>query len=137
MSPKILNKLDLIAPCGLNCRLCRAYLREKKKCPGCRGGRENKANACLNCKIKNCHQIRKGLQFCYLCPNYPCATLEHLDARYRTKYNISAKENLATIESSSLEQFVASEDLKWTCPACGGTISMHSGLCNNCKKSEL
>ena len=28
---------DLIAPCGMNCSLCRAYGRERKPCPGCRG----------------------------------------------------------------------------------------------------
>ena len=27
---------DLIAPCGMNCNICMAYLREKNKCPGCR-----------------------------------------------------------------------------------------------------
>jgi hypothetical protein len=27
----------LIAPCGINGRLCRAYFREKNVYPGCRG----------------------------------------------------------------------------------------------------
>lgn len=31
------NKISLIAPCGMNCSICMAYLREKNKCPGCRG----------------------------------------------------------------------------------------------------
>lgn len=26
----------LIAPCGMNCGTCIAYLRDKNKCPGCR-----------------------------------------------------------------------------------------------------
>jgi len=25
----------LIAPCGMNCRLCMAYQRDKKQCKGC------------------------------------------------------------------------------------------------------
>ena len=28
---------ELIAPCGMNCGICKYYYREKDKCPGCRG----------------------------------------------------------------------------------------------------
>jgi rubrerythrin len=93
--------------------------------------------SCLNCKIKNCFQIKKGLQFCYMCPNYPWATLEHLDARYRTRYNVSAEDNLMMIKVAGLVEFVAAEGQKWICPVCGGTISMHTGICNNCQKSQV
>jgi hypothetical protein len=34
MSP--VDENALIAPCGMNCGVCMAYLREKNKCPGCR-----------------------------------------------------------------------------------------------------
>jgi uncharacterized radical SAM superfamily Fe-S cluster-containing enzyme len=33
---KALENISLIAPCGMNCSICSAYLREKNKCPGCR-----------------------------------------------------------------------------------------------------
>jgi hypothetical protein len=28
---------EIISPSGLNCSLCRAYLRDRNACPGCRG----------------------------------------------------------------------------------------------------
>ena len=50
-------KSSLIAPCGMNCGICMAYLREKKKCPGCRVADTNKAITVIRCKIKNCHEL--------------------------------------------------------------------------------
>ena len=68
MNAKSSTKSSLIAPCGMNCGICRAYLREKNKCPGCRGSDENKLSSRVNCKIKNCIELKKNnLKFCYKC----------------------------------------------------------------------
>ena len=48
-----LNEI-LIAPCGMNCCVCMAYLREKNKCPGCRGTDVNKPITRVRCKLKTC-----------------------------------------------------------------------------------
>ena len=34
-------KTSHIAPCGMNCSICRGYLRKKNKCLGCREIDEN------------------------------------------------------------------------------------------------
>ena len=60
MKTKSSIKNSLIAPCGMNCGICRAYLREKNKCPGCRGSDENKLSSRVNCKIKNCIEIGRA-----------------------------------------------------------------------------
>ena len=60
MNTKLSMKSSLIALCGMNCGICRAYLREKKKCPGCRGSNESKSFSCANCKIKNCNELNKN-----------------------------------------------------------------------------
>ena len=39
-------KTTLIAPCGMNCRLCLAYIRDKKACPGCLGDDHFKSISC-------------------------------------------------------------------------------------------
>ncbi|PWB60076.1 MAG: hypothetical protein C3F18_00180 [Nitrosomonadales bacterium] len=56
----LLGDTDLIAPCGLNCGLCRAFVRDKNPCPGCRGGDSNKSNACLTCVITHCGELAAG-----------------------------------------------------------------------------
>jgi hypothetical protein len=45
---------SFIAPCGMNYGICMAYLRDKNKCPGCRGDDFNKPVTRVKCKIKNC-----------------------------------------------------------------------------------
>ncbi len=59
-------KSSLIAPCGMNCGICMAYLRVKNKCPGCRGTDINKSVAVVKCKIKNCNELKKNnLKYCF------------------------------------------------------------------------
>ena len=82
---------EMIAPCGMNCSLCIAYLGEKydikkhginrKYCDGCRPRGEN----CLH-MAKVCEKVGKGqITFCYECEDFPCKRLKSLDKRYRTK----------------------------------------------------
>ena len=110
----------IIAPCGINCSLCRAYMRERQPCPACRGGVDNKSKACLACAIKNCAVLAAGgHRFCFSCEKFPCAKLLRLDHRYRTKYSVSVIENLQRIKAVGVEQFVAEDTTKWSCPQCG------------------
>ncbi|HEY0196346.1 MAG TPA: GyrI-like domain-containing protein, partial [Methanobacterium sp.] len=112
-----------------------AYLREKNKCPGCRVESNNKRDSIGRCKIKNCEVIQKDkLEFCSGCDSFPCRTLENLDKRYRTKYNMSMVENLENIQNLGMEKFLENEDKKWTCFDCGGTICVHKGYCYGCGK---
>jgi hypothetical protein len=123
----------IIAPCGLNCRLCRAYIRDRNPCPGCRGEDRHKSNACINCPIKNCQELAAGQhRFCYSCGKFPCAVLRHLDHRYRSRYSVSAIENLERIKTVGVEQFVAEETAEWTCPKCGLLLCMHKPQCVAC-----
>jgi Protein of unknown function (DUF3795) len=123
----------IIAPCGINCSLCRAYIRERQPCPGCRGGDDNKSNSCLTCVIKNCSELAAGgLQFCSSCDQLPCANLLHLEARYQAKYSVSVIENLVRIKTVGIKYFVAEETAKWSCPDCGTLLCMHKPQCVNC-----
>ncbi|MCF8297908.1 MAG: DUF3795 domain-containing protein [Saprospiraceae bacterium] len=129
----MLSEQELIAPCGMNCGLCMAYLREKNRCEGCRGSNENKPNQCVRCIILNCEFLAKTKSgFCYECEKIPCRRLKQLDKRYRTKYNMSMLENLESIKTIGLEQFVKNEKERWKCEVCGGTICVHYGLCLTC-----
>jgi hypothetical protein len=123
----------LIAPCGINCRLCRAYTREKNVCPGCRGDDTLKMKSCLNCKIKNCDNLVKGqFEYCFDCDEFPCARLSHLDKRYRTRYGLSVLDNLMSIQEFGIIDFVKNENEKWACPECGTMLCMHKPECLSC-----
>jgi hypothetical protein len=124
---------QIIAPCGINCSLCRGYTRDRNPCPGCRGGVENKAPTCLHCAIKNCEELAAGgYEFCYSCDSFPCAKLLHLDLRYRTRYRVSVIANLERIQSVGADRFVDDEAAKWACPECGERLCMHKPQCINC-----
>lgn len=123
----------IIAPCGIDCGLCRAFVRDRQPCPGCRGGDSNKSSACLTCFIKNCEELgASGHQFCFSCDKYPCADLLHLDSRYRTKYGVSVIDNLDRIQAVGVKRFVAEEASKWSCTECGARLCMHNPQCVNC-----
>ena len=123
----------LIAPCGMNCRLCRAYGREKNACPGCRGDDSLKSKTCAACKIKNCEKLKKdGHKYCYTCDSFPCAALNHLDDRYRTKYAMSMIENLKSIQELGIRRFTRNEVKRWTCPECGTILCVHKENCIDC-----
>lgn len=131
---KTLNRYSLIAPCGLNCSICIAYLRKKNKCPGCRGDDAGKPVTRVLCKIKTCVNSQKSNpRFCFRCKEFPCKIIENLDKRYRTRYNMSVIENLNFIKESGIKKFLANEKAKWTC-SCGGTICVHKRWCFSCGK---
>ncbi len=128
-----INKTSLIAPCGINCGICMAYLRSKNKCPGCRVDDINKPVTRRRCKIKNCEIFKNvKVKYCFECKEFPCNNLEHLDKRYRTKYNMSMIDNLENIRNSGIRKFLINEKDKWTCSRCGGTICVHKGYCSSC-----
>ena len=135
MSAKPTVKTSLIAPCGMNCGVCMVYLREKNQCPGCRAADTGKPKTRTKCKIKKCPTlIKQGYKYCFSCAGMPCERLEHLDKRYRAKYNMSMIENLASIARAGVRQFVINESKRWKCPACGGVICVHKGRCSSCGK---
>jgi hypothetical protein len=123
----------LIAPCGMNCGLCLAYLRRKNHCPGCRGDDSAKAKSCLACRIKNCDERgTSGRDFCFQCARFPCPRLRELDKRYRTKYGMSMLENLRNIQTLGLDAFVALERERWKCAQCGVVVCVHKESCLHC-----
>ena len=123
----------LVAPCGIDCRVCIAYLREKNPCLGCRRDQRDKPKTRSQCKIKLCENLGKGLRrFCFECDTFPCARLRGMDLRYRTKYRLSVIENLAAIKRDGIRIFVQHETNRWRCPQCGNVLCVHRDRCLFC-----
>lgn len=124
---------QLIAPCGMNCGICLANLRDKNTCYGCWNEDENKRNHCSKCSIRNCELLEKtDSKFCYECTKFPCARLKQLDKRYRLQYKMSMIENLQYIMEFGLDNFEQKESVRWKCDTCGGMICVHRGFCLKC-----
>ena len=108
--PAIINEY-LIAPCGMNCAICKAHLRQKNPCHGCRDAEKNKPKTRLHCRLRTCDK-RTGA-FCYECTEFPCDRLRHLDLRYRTRYGMSEIENLEYIRKNGMNKFLKNETKRW------------------------
>jgi hypothetical protein len=122
-----------LAPCGINCGTCRAYLRERNKCPGCMSDPGPRLASCLKCGIRNCAEIRKSESgFCYDCSEFPCTRIKHIDKRYQTKYNTSLISNLLEIKSKGTEKYLLGERTRWTCRNCGSALCVHNKVCIKC-----
>ena len=127
-------KAEMIAPCGMNCHLCYAYIRPKKKCLGCRASNNGKRKSCSNCKIVKCEKrIHHRWETCAPCDT-PCKRLIDLDKRYKSKYHMSMIENLAIIQNHGIQFFLQQQEEKFRCSACGVTVCVHRNECPACNK---
>jgi len=121
----------MIAPCGMNCGTCIAYMRPNNKCPGCRLVEHGTSR--VNCIIRSCDLLGEtDSKFCYDCPKYPCKRLRQLDNRYRTKYHTSFLDNLVMIREKGIDFFISFETGRRKCPCCGATLSVHRNHCLAC-----
>lgn len=67
------RKYPEFSACGLNCGLCPRYHTDGvSRCPGCGG--EGFAQKRPPCGILSCN-TRHGVEFCYLCEEFPCPRL--------------------------------------------------------------
>ena len=124
----------MLAPCGVNCLVCSAFLRRRKPCSGCHGDDADKPKHCSTCKIKVCAE-EHGVDFCFECPDYPCTSIKRLDARYTQRYQTSLIENAMLIKSLGSQEFLLAEKQKWACTSCDGIICIHDQICSECGES--
>ena len=128
---------ELIAPCGMNCGLCRAYNAYVHGVPRQRG-KVTHCSGCLprakNCYIKrSCKKLSKQqIRLCSECETMPCSKLGRLDRRYRERYNMSMVENLKIIKAQGMQEFLRVQAERYTCPKCGDLVCVHDGKCYNC-----
>ena len=129
---------ELIAPCGINCGLCHAYLADAKGIPKERG----KILHCTGCRPRekrcaylkgHCELLGSGkIRFCFECAGFPCRRLVSLNRRYIRRYSISPIQNLAEIDLIGVAKFLDRERNRHKCPKCGGSVCMHNGKCYDC-----
>jgi len=136
MTQKLFNP-ELVAPCGMNCGICKAYIaythgvqRQRGRVTYCAGCRPRTKN----CYIKrNCKKLtRQQVRYCYECDAMPCKNLTHLDNRYREHYGMSMIENLKLLKAEGMEEFLKNQEARYRCPTCGEAVCVHDGKCYGC-----
>jgi len=132
MNPITTIPSSMLAPCGMNCGVCMAFLRTKNRCVGCNSNLPDKPPHCHVCSIKTCDNKPGIASFCFECEKFPCRRLKNLDKRYRGKYRMSMIDNLINIKALGLEKFMETENARWVCQACGNPVCVHNGKCYSC-----
>lgn len=123
----------MFAPCGMNCAVCYKHCYHKKPCAGCLNSDLGKPEHCRKCKIKDCI-AEKGLSYCFQCPGYPCKLIKNLEKSYNKRYQASLMANSELVRQGGLELFMERQKEGYTCPKCGGVISLHDRACSECQE---
>lgn len=89
-----------VSLCGLNCALC--SMRLGGYCPGCGGGAGNQS-----CRIAKCSLEHGGIQFCWECPEYPCAHYEGFDDGDSFVSHWNRAQDIAQVQTVGLEAYLA------------------------------
>ena len=132
------NDPVLIAPCGMDCRICSSFLTFDHNIPKVR----HKISHCTGCRprgkqcawlIKRCDKLlEKKLEYCFECEDFPCPNLSRLDKNYRKNYQMSMIENLTQVRDQGFERFFENQKAKYGCPTCESLTSVHSKKCFRC-----
>lgn len=129
---------SLIAPCGMYCALCSGYCAFINGVPRKRG----KIAHCAGCRARNkqcaylkgrCRPLAEGrIRYCFECKKFPCERLQHLDRRYRTRYDMSFIQNLIEIRDTGEAVLLRRLHKRFACERCGGLRSIHNNKCFAC-----
>jgi hypothetical protein len=127
----VVMKREMVAPCGMNCNLCRWVLDPTAPgCPGCRP----RGQGCIH-KKGLCPKLAKGeIDSCHQCDEFPCASLLVIEKRYIQTHNYSFVENLNYIRKRGMPAFLRRELKRYSCPSCDKLLTVHSDLCPHCRQ---
>lgn len=97
---------------------------------GCKAEDETKICIyCVGCEVRLC-SIEQKAGLCTECVRYPCDKLK----RFHTglAHHREAEKALEENKGSTLEQWYALSEKRWTCPSCGHQYSYYEQRCVQC-----
>ena len=133
------RRTQSIAPCGMDCGVCSAYLAYSHHVPKKRGAIAH----CTGCRVRgkrcaylkgHCPPLASGaVSYCFECADYPCARLRHLDSRYRDRYGMSLVDNLDLVRKAGVQALIERQQARFACARCGELRSVHNLKCYGCE----
>jgi len=99
------NKWNLVAPCGLYCGECTAFLGAE--CGGCRSNDGLSKEYRKYCKIYQCSSSRK-LKICLECEEFPCKIFDFFKAEKleQSSWFLDVWSNMKQVDEMGLKGFL-------------------------------
>jgi len=138
---------ELLAPCGLYCGVCGIRIAHRENnlkfkerlsavyqvpaeelaCEGCLS--QVVFKYCRVCPIKSCTQ-KRGYEGCHQCSEFPCVHIQNFPMPVGKKVMLRA---IPQWRELGAEKWVAAEEQRYLCPACGHALFRGAKRCRNCK----
>ncbi|MEG2041893.1 MAG: hypothetical protein RR068_12390, partial [Hafnia sp.] len=64
-----------------------------------------------------------------------CKLIKSLEKSYNQRYGTSLMENSLFVKEHGLTAFMKQQLERYTCPSCGGVVSLHDAECSECQTS--
>lgn len=107
-----IKKHETIGSCGIDCGLCpRFHTKGDSACPGCGG--DNFMEKHPSCGYLTCCAIKRGLEVCSLCQDYPCQRFDSEKSGYDSF--VTHKKvfiNLDLIRDEGIGQFIEQQKIR-------------------------
>ena len=102
-----------IGICGLSCRLCPWYHKEKNKCSGCK----SKYRMAVGCPFITCAVKKKGIEFCWECEDNKTCVKWKKHRKYGKKKDSfkcyqTLEDDISFILKNGLEEFIKQQKIR-------------------------
>jgi hypothetical protein len=139
---------NLVSVCGMYCGACGICLATKENdtdkilqyavvlnqsfeetfCDGCRAGRKS-AHCSIICKFIDC-TLKKGIEFCGECEEFPCLDLCNFQAKM--PHRVEILESQIRIKEIGWQKWLIQMKEKYACPQCNTINTAYDIPCRNC-----
>lgn len=126
------KKWNMVAPCGLYCGECTAFLGGK--CRGCRSNEGLSRQYRKYCKIYQC-STDKGLKTCIECERFPCIFFDFFKAESleQSSWFLDVLANMKQIREYGMTNFLGKKG-RWMKMRRKCAIKMGIQYCDKCKE---
>lgn len=158
-----MQSADLTSPCSLYCGVCAILMADRDNnhklkeklaalyrgeiggkgalpnseklsaedifCEGCLS--ERRFMHCRQCGIRDCALARE-IEGCHQCDDFPCALIENFPMTVGKKVILRC---VPFRREHGSAKWVAEEEARYHCPACGQTVFRGATRCNQCKNT--
>ena len=141
------NNEKLVAPCGLYCGACSAYLATHEnragtgkakgpvmQCDGCLGDGRLPPHA-SKCEIRECAATKTKTRRCSECEEFPCSLITNFN-NDGVPHHGEVLENLRQMRAMGIREWTKHEEDRWGCPKCRTKLSWYDAECPNCKTTR-